>query len=58
MALFNFVLVVLVGLSINSENAAKAGRPVENVGDLKVAIEKTVDDVKSRDKFESFELNQ
>lgn len=51
------VWVFLFGLAINSENAAQAGRPVESFGDFKVAVEKTIDEIKARDGFVSHKLN-
>lgn len=51
------VWVLLFGLAINSENAAQAGRPVESFGDFKAAVEQTIDEVKARDSFVSYRLN-
>ncbi len=46
--------VLLAGLAINNENAETK---VKNFDDLKVAVEKTIDEVKEREGFVSFKLN-
>ena len=51
------LFVFLVGLSINGHNAAQAGRPVESFDDLKAAVVQTVDEVKAREGFVSYKLN-
>lgn len=53
----SIVWVFLFGLAINGENAAQAGRPIESFGDFKLAVEKEIDEVKSRDGFVSYKFN-
>ena len=48
------LFVLLAGLAINNENAETK---VESFDDFKVAVEKTIDEVKERDGFVSHKLN-
>lgn len=54
MGLVAIIAVLLSGMAINNENAV---RPVNNFSDFKHAVEVTIEDVKSRDKFVSHKLN-
>lgn len=54
MPLVAFTWILFAGLAINNENAPER---VQTLDDVKVAIEKTVDEVKARDEFVSFKLN-
>lgn len=56
MGLVAIVAVLLAGMSINNENLP-ADQKVTDWKGFERSIEKTVDDVKARDKFVSFKLN-